>query len=762
MAVTLYLSLLSLVATPTIAGWPSIQGYGSSGGNGPTGGIGDKQRPVTSPLAFVTDSLIPSTPNSTRQLARGIPPVLLRDNQTQTFNCSAVRREVVVDATQNGAQQEMLGFGAAWTDSAVAVFDELEDPLRQQVMNDLFGQNGNNMGFMRHTIGSSDLSYNQYSYDDNGPGFNLGEPDPTLANFGLGRYGTRMAEYTAMMGDIKGDVFLFGAPWSMPGWMKNNALFVAPTVSDYSTSTHFLWNNSLNPDYIPSAIQYLTRYVDAFKDQGVIVNGLSAQNEPLNYIGGTTTMYLDSVDQASMLVRGLGGLLHERGVKFMAYDHNTDQPVYPARVIQGAGTENVDAIAWHCYQSPVADYAVLDDLHQFSPETPQFMTECSNTAATVGSTNYWVAQNFIPSVQHGASGASMWVMATDENFGPRSPYGGCDTCLPSIFVNSSSHYEKTIDYYMIGHFSRFIRRGAINHQVVTGNTGGGTDWSSQFWILAEQNPDGGWAVVMMNNNPDDQLVTLSFIGSQSVWEGTVPAQTVVTWMLPSDNILASNATIGSSAPSASGAPYAYTNGSAPARPTGSGTLVVTGTGTSASGTCIASTASSSSSSSSSGTQLPVPNTDHTISTGAPGATGGYNGGGSATKSATDDTVSTGPPGATGSYSGGGSLTLSSTDDAVSAEPQGPTASYDGGHSLAVSSTERVASTEAPEAPDSHNGAKGRHGPPRHGPPRHGPAGHGPSEHGPPGHRPSEHGPPGHGPPRHGWSHNRRGHGRGGH
>ena len=112
----------------------------------------------------------------------------------------------------------MLGFGHAWTDSTVQVFNELEPALRAQVMQDLFGQDGNNMGFMRHTIGSSDLSANAYSYDDNGPGFNLGKPDPTLANFALGPYGTRMVEYLAMMGDVKGDVFLYGAPWSLPGW----------------------------------------------------------------------------------------------------------------------------------------------------------------------------------------------------------------------------------------------------------------------------------------------------------------------------------------------------------------------------------------------------------------------------------------------------------------------------------------------------------------------------------------------------------------
>lgn len=254
----------------------SIDGYGVSGGSGPRGGIGDGAHPVLIPQSFITDGYVPLTPNSTRQLASGPAPVFLRSNRT----CSS-RRRVVVDSTPSGAQQEMLGFGHAWTDSTVEVFNSLEPDLLDQVMDELFGQDGNNMGFMRHTIGSSDLSGVQYSYDDNGPSFNEGEPDPTLSHFGLTTAGDQMVQLLAKMGDYKGDVFLYGAPWSYPGWMKNNDLFIAPNLG----SSHFLINNSLNPTYYPQAIQYLTDYVDAFKAQGVIVNGLSLQNEPLNYQG---------------------------------------------------------------------------------------------------------------------------------------------------------------------------------------------------------------------------------------------------------------------------------------------------------------------------------------------------------------------------------------------------------------------------------------------------------------------------------------------
>lgn len=147
----------------------------------------------------------------------------------------------------------MLGFGFAWTDSTVDVLNSLQPDLFDQVMHELFSQDGNNMGMMRHTIGSSDLSYRQYSFDDNGPNFNDGAPDLNLDHFSLGTDGTAMVELIAKMGSYKGDVFLFGAPWSYPGWMKHNGLFVAPDLG------YNVMNNSFDEQYIPTAVKYFQK-----------------------------------------------------------------------------------------------------------------------------------------------------------------------------------------------------------------------------------------------------------------------------------------------------------------------------------------------------------------------------------------------------------------------------------------------------------------------------------------------------------------------
>lgn len=139
----------------------SIEGLGVSGGNGPRGGIGDGAHPVMEPQAFITDAIIPTRPNSTRQLAEGPAPRLVKNGQVSS-GCTA-RRNIRIDSSSKGARQEMLGFGHSWTGSTVSVFDSLEADVLDQVMKDLFSQDGNNMGFMRHTIGSSDLDGNQAS-----------------------------------------------------------------------------------------------------------------------------------------------------------------------------------------------------------------------------------------------------------------------------------------------------------------------------------------------------------------------------------------------------------------------------------------------------------------------------------------------------------------------------------------------------------------------------------------------------------------------
>lgn len=291
-----------------------IDSLGVNGGTGHKGGIGDRTNPVKTAQSWVTDGRWPTAPNTTRQLARWRAPVL----STSTPNATGGYRVVVDDA--HGRMQEMLGFGHAWTDSTVDVFTELDADVFDQVMNDLFGEHGNNMGMMRHTIGASDLSGVPYSYDDTPNG----EPDLNLEHFDIGPYGRRMADMIARMGDYKSDVTVFGSPWSYPGWMKKNKLFVAPNLNFPNEGSYGVVNNTFDIRYFKQAANYFLKYLDTFAERGAKVNAITPENEPLNNQGGYPCMWLDAADEGTLAAE-LGPALKERDVGYWAYDHNTGE-----------------------------------------------------------------------------------------------------------------------------------------------------------------------------------------------------------------------------------------------------------------------------------------------------------------------------------------------------------------------------------------------------------------------------------------------------
>lgn len=499
------LASVLLVLQTSLTEAQSLGSIGTNGGSGPAGGLGDSSHPVKEAVSYITDAIIPddlTNLGGARMLKKSDSPKKMDDNSSGGGNT----RKVKVNA-KSGKRQEILGFGHSWTDSTVDVFNQLSSEKYDQLMQDLFSQQGNNMGFMRHSIGSTDLSGHDYSFADGG----------NLDSFDLGKYGKAMAKMIADMGKYKSDVTLVGSPWSAPGWMKKNNKFISDGNGD----------NSFDTKHIDDYAEYFAKYIDAYKGYGVNINAITPQNEPLNDQTGYPTMHLSSEDESSLIKQKLAAKMKEKNVELWAYDHNTDTLTYPESVY-GDNKDSVSGIAWHCYE-PYSDYTAMGKFHQSNPEALQFMTECASTDTGGGNLDFNVANNFILPVQNYGSGATMWVMGTDQNFGPHTQ-GGCQNCGGSIMVKNGD-YIKTHDYYMIGQFSRFIRRGAFNYEVTEGNEGS-IHTDNQFYVLAEKNPDGSWAMVFMNNMRDDQEVELSFNDGTPSWKGTVPKTAVTTWVIP--------------------------------------------------------------------------------------------------------------------------------------------------------------------------------------------------------------------------------------
>ena len=69
-------------------------------------------------------------------------------------------------------QQEILGFGGAFTDASCYLLSRMSPDVRHKLLSDLYGPSGLRLSVGRTCIGTSDYSTKMYSYDDSP------EPDP--------------------------------------------------------------------------------------------------------------------------------------------------------------------------------------------------------------------------------------------------------------------------------------------------------------------------------------------------------------------------------------------------------------------------------------------------------------------------------------------------------------------------------------------------------------------------------------------------------
>jgi glucosylceramidase len=386
-------------------------------------------------------------------------------------------------------KQRIDGFGAAWTDASVTCLDSLSPASRQHVMSLLFGLNESiQLNLMRHTIGQSDLTPSfegEWSYDSN-----HNQPDPLLVNFSLTEPGQRMFQYLLQMRTIDPTVKLFGSTWSPPQWMK---------TADNSVDII---------KYGEAWTDYMLAYLTAFAENGVPVNALTLQNEPLHSQDPAWTTLMPASDQATLL-NMLGPKLrtqkNTQSVDAWVYDHNTDRPDYPEQVIRQSNF--VEAVAWHCYADNNS-WTVLTDFHQKHPHTNQYMTECWLHLADE---SFFELPRFVLGpLQNWANGALAWTLLGSSRHDVSYP-GGCDQCSGLIQVDRTAQtFELTQDYFTMGQLSAFIPRNSIALSTIYT----GESLAAQAFIR----PDQTHVVVMINEQQTDVSTSVT-LASGASWQG---------------------------------------------------------------------------------------------------------------------------------------------------------------------------------------------------------------------------------------------------
>lgn len=411
---------------------------------------------------------------------------------------------VTITVDEQVRYQTMDGFGAAMTGSSAYLMNRaMSASQREALLSDLFSPGGIGLSMVRQTIGASDFSLSSYTYNDMAPG----QSDPNLNNFSLSGDLDDVVPMLQAARAKNGALKIMGSPWSAPAWMKE---------------VHTLNGGWLNVAWYGAYADYLVKYIQAYQARGLPIYAITIQNEPLHETGSYPSMRMDPANQANFVKNNLGPAMSAAGIgtKILAYDHNWDRWDYPNDVLaDGAAAPYIAGSAFHGYGgSP----DLMASTHAAHPDKGIWFTEISGGAwatSFAGNLRWNLSNIVIACTRNWAKSILLWNLALDQRSGPTN--GGCSDCRGVVTVNSGNgNYEREVEYYVLGHVSKFVAPGA---QRIASNT-----FNGGIENVAFANPDGSKVLIALNNGGASSSFAVRWNGQSFSY--TLPAGAVATFV----------------------------------------------------------------------------------------------------------------------------------------------------------------------------------------------------------------------------------------
>ena len=410
--------------------------------------------------------------------------VLLQKQNTALNFSGAVAVQPVITVDTTTAYQTMDGFGYCMTGGSAQLIYGLPVLQRQALEKELFTTDSNNIGvsYLRLTMGASDMSSRVFSYDDNG---SPAQPDTLLSNFTLSDDNLSLVPLLKEILTVTPHIKLLATPWSPPAWMKSN-----------NGSS----GGSLLPQYYKVYAQYFVKYILAMQSNGIPIDAITPQNEPLNANNNPACVMQDTAEDI-FVKNFLGPAFQAAGIttKIIVYDHNCDQPGYPEYILgDAAAAQYVDGSAFHLY---AGDISALSGVHTLYPNKNLYFTE----QYVGGPGNFqndmeWAMKNLIVGAPRNWSRNVLeWNLAADQNYGPHTS-GGCSNCLGAYTINGTA-VSKNTSYYIIAHASKFVLPGSVRV---------GSNIPGNLQNVAFVRPDGKKVLIVLNDEANAASFTVQF------------------------------------------------------------------------------------------------------------------------------------------------------------------------------------------------------------------------------------------------------------
>jgi glucosylceramidase len=448
---------------------------------------------------------------------------------------------ITVDVTKRF--QKIDGFGLAMTDASAYLIDQIPNDRGQRdaLMRKLFSaDSGIGVSWMRMTIGASDFTPVKppwYSY----------RPTPADPfDVGRARTGSPKGDYSHIIPRLrqaevlsKGRITFFANPHSAPPWMKlNNSM---SNLEPESCILGYCPAASSSEDVRGEYVDYFVDFIKAYAAKGVPIDAVGLQNEPnsrADYPSGDFAP-VDQADFANRLKTGLAAQSPPLTQQVLVeMTHPRDAPQLMANAPNPAV---IDGISYHCYGlGGPSLQETLDAVAAFRAAYPH--KSIRETECTQDRSQLWpkAIDILIDHTRYGANSVAAWNVALDPRGGPHSIQcsevraGVCSDAntgsIMSAPVVISGRAGKatarfTREYYELGHFTKYVRPGAV--RVGSTPLGAAGDAVNN---VAFRNVDGSKVLVVHNGRRTPASFAVNVGGNRHFAVDDLPPDAIATYV----------------------------------------------------------------------------------------------------------------------------------------------------------------------------------------------------------------------------------------
>jgi glucosylceramidase len=404
--------------------------------------------------------------------------------------------DVTVDDTATAQIWE--GFGGAFNEMGWNVLSTLSDGDRDRAIALLYGADGARFAFGRIPIGASDYAMDRYTLDET-------TGDTALADFSIDRDTQKLIPFVKAAQAVKGNIRFWASPWTPPTWMKQGPFSSGTAPSPFDGGTMKSDGATLD-----ALAQYLIRFVQAYAQQGIPIEVISAQNEP-SYTGTYPTCGWSPATYAAFIGDHLAPAIAAAGLttKVMLGTFNgggSDSSIVASVMGDAAARARIDVLGFQWgMQSRVAD------AQRYSLPIWQTEHKCGNypwatpfDATTAPNDDAYAVESWgliRDWIRAGVTAYSAWNMVLDTaGVGIDSSRVWPQNALLTVDATTKT-LNVTPAYSVFRHVSRFVATGA---KVVAARGGD---------ALAFRNPD-GTVVAVVHNAGAAKTMTVAFANTK--------------------------------------------------------------------------------------------------------------------------------------------------------------------------------------------------------------------------------------------------------